>query len=169
MSIRRFAGSGGQRGLPFRKSPCGVCQGQVDVFLLKIRVRSQDLNRRPAGSQEAHHRCDGTRSLRMHAFPPMTPRSRVIRANFPMFVLVPHTGAIECRDLRPRQHTLPSLFYRCPSPCRTLRKLARPASRFSMISAARSSGSGRSSRSVRLLSLSQKMSRLVLSRAMISS
>ena len=58
---------------------------------------------------------------------------------------------------------------RDPSPSRTVRKLSRPASRFSMISAARSSGSGRSSRSVRLLSLSQKMSRLVLSRVMISS
>ena len=55
-----------------------------------------------------------------------------------------------------------------PRPARTRRKLLRPASRFSMISSARSSGSGRSSRSVRLLSLSQKMSRLVLSWALRS-
>ena len=48
-------------------------------------------------------------------------------------------------------------------------RLSRPASRFSMISSASSSGSGRLSRSVRLLSLSQKMSRLVLSRASSSS
>ena len=57
----------------------------------------------------------------------------------------------------------------CRSPTSTSRKLLRPASRLSMISSARSSGSGRLSRSVRLLSLSQKMSRLVLSRALISS
>ncbi len=48
------------------------------------------------------------------------------------------------------------------------RKLSRPASIFSIISLARISGSGRLSRSARLWSLSQKMSRLVLSRAMIS-
>ncbi len=48
-------------------------------------------------------------------------------------------------------------------------KLSSPASMFSMISLARISGSGRLSRSDKLLSLSQKISRLVLSRAMISS
>jgi hypothetical protein len=47
-------------------------------------------------------------------------------------------------------------------------KLSNPASRFSIISAARSPGSGRLSRSARDLSLSQVISRLVLSRAIIS-
>ena len=61
------------------------------------------------------------------------------------------------------------IAYRVPNPAKTSRKLLRPASRSSMISSARSSGSGRLSRSVRLLSLSQKMSRLVLSRALRSS
>lgn len=51
----------------------------------------------------------------------------------------------------------------------TARKLASPASRFSIISPARSSGSGRLSRSARLLSFNQKISRLVLSRATICS
>ena len=51
----------------------------------------------------------------------------------------------------------------------TFLKLAIPSSRLSIISAAISSGSGKLSRSVRLLSLIQKMSSLVLSRAMISS
>ena len=46
-------------------------------------------------------------------------------------------------------------------------KLFNPASRFSMISSASWSGSGRLSRSVRLLSFSRKTSRLVLSRARI--
>ena len=55
------------------------------------------------------------------------------------------------------------------SPARTSRKLFSPASRFSMISSASSSGSGKLSRSVRLLSLSQNTSRLVLSRALSSS
>lgn len=55
------------------------------------------------------------------------------------------------------------------SPAKTSRKLFSPASRFSMISSASSSGSGRLSRSVRLLSLSQNTSRLVLSRAFSSS
>ncbi len=50
----------------------------------------------------------------------------------------------------------------------TSRKLFRPASMLSMISSARTSGSGRLSRSARLLSLSQNISRLVLSRAMSS-
>jgi hypothetical protein len=54
-------------------------------------------------------------------------------------------------------------------PAKTSRKLFNPASRFSMISSASSSGSGKLSRSVRLLSLSQKTSRLVLSRAVSSS
>ena len=52
---------------------------------------------------------------------------------------------------------------------KTDRKLSNPASRFSMISSARSSGSGRLSRSVRLLSFSQNRSRLALSRASNSS
>gem|GEM_PF-4136817 len=51
----------------------------------------------------------------------------------------------------------------------TSRKLAKPASRFSIISSASTSGSGRLSRSAKDWSLSQVMSRLVLSRAMISS
>ena len=46
-------------------------------------------------------------------------------------------------------------------------KLSSPASIFSIISVAKTSGSGRLSRSVKLLSLSQKISRLVLSRATI--
>ena len=54
------------------------------------------------------------------------------------------------------------------SPTRTSRKPSSPACRFSMISSARASGSGRLSRSVRLLSLSQNTSRLVLSRAVSS-
>jgi hypothetical protein len=48
-------------------------------------------------------------------------------------------------------------------------KLARPAPKFSIISSANSSGSGRLSRSASDLSLSQEMSKLVLSLAMISS
>ena len=55
--------------------------------------------------------------------------------------------------------------YPARSASRTDRRLSTPASRFSMISSASSSGSGRLSRSVRLLSFSQKTSRLVLSRA----
>jgi hypothetical protein len=48
-------------------------------------------------------------------------------------------------------------------------KLSSPASKFSTISNASSSGSGRLSRSARDLSFSQVMSKDVLSRAMISS
>ena len=48
-------------------------------------------------------------------------------------------------------------------------KLFNPDSKFSIISLAKISGSGRLSKSVRLLSLIQKMSRLVLSLAMMSS
>jgi hypothetical protein len=48
-------------------------------------------------------------------------------------------------------------------------KLSNPTSKFSIISAARSSGSGRLSRSARDLSFSQVISRLVLSQAIISS
>jgi hypothetical protein len=48
-------------------------------------------------------------------------------------------------------------------------KLSSPASRFSIISAAKSSGSGRLSRSARDLSFCQVISRLVLSREVISS
>ncbi len=47
-------------------------------------------------------------------------------------------------------------------------KLLSPDSKFSMISPANTSGSGKLSRSVRLLSLSQKISKLVLSLARIS-
>ena len=55
------------------------------------------------------------------------------------------------------------------SPASTSRKLSRPASRFSMICSASSFGSGRLSKSIRFLSLSQKTSRLVLSQAVSSS
>lgn len=48
-------------------------------------------------------------------------------------------------------------------------KLFNPDSKFSMISFAKISGSGRLSKSVKLLSLNQKISKLVLSLAMISS
>ena len=57
----------------------------------------------------------------------------------------------------------------CPRDADTFLKFARAASRFSIISDASISGSGRLSRSVRLLSLSQKISKLVLSRAINSS
>ena len=67
-------------------------------------------------------------------------------------------------EMRP-QTSYATLF----SIANTSRKLFRPDSRFSMIPSASSSGSGRLSRSVRLLSLSQNPSRLVLSRAFSSS
>ena len=51
----------------------------------------------------------------------------------------------------------------------TALKLFNPASRFSMISSANTSGSGRLSRSVRLLSFNQNTSKLALSRAISSS
>src|SRR5690606_15816640 len=59
--------------------------------------------------------------------------------------------------------------YLVAKPLSTSRKLFNPASKFSIISSARSSGSGRLSKSVRLLSFSQNRSRLVLSRASNSS
>ena len=108
----------------------------------------------------------------------MARAARQIRTGHPHRPLPPATTALaHChgkkrttpdRAYRSRSRTFTTACYRNPRLARTRRKLLRPASRFSMISSARSSGSGRLSRSVRLLSLSQKMSRLVLSRALRS-
>ena len=76
----------------------------------------------------------------------------------------PYSFGLDAESTRPRNGghiRLPA----CRDPASTSRKLFRPTSRFSMISSARSSGSGTVSMSIRLLSLSQKTSRLVLSRA----
>ena len=80
---------------------------------------------------------------------------------------LPHIHATRCP--RPVPTVWSSNYSAFRKPASTSRKLLRPASRFSMISSARSSGSGRLSKSVKLLSRSQKMSRLVLSRDTISS
>ena len=62
----------------------------------------------------------------------------------------------------------PGSAYIFPSSSATLRNCSRAASRFSTISAAIMSGAGNASTSSRLSSLSQKMSRLSLSRAINS-
>jgi len=66
---------------------------------------------------------------------------------------------------------LPTISYPCPpfNSLATSRKLARAAAMFSTISSTSTSGSGRLSRSVRLASFSHKISRLALSREIISS
>ncbi len=81
----------------------------------------------------------------------------------------------------PRHHHLPihqhrqqpiseggKAYHSSPTSSNISRKLFNPASIFSIISAAKTSGSGKFSKSIRLLSFSQKMSKLVLSRSMIS-
>ena len=159
----------GQRDLPFLESPCGVRQALDDVFRLKIGVGAQDLIRRPTGGQKPHDRRYGYLEspdayLSAH-YVWVESDSRELS----MFISYRTWRRLRTVSYVRDQRNLPHSFYRRPNPSRTLRKLANPASRFWMISAATSSGSGRSSRSVRLLSLSQKISRLVLSRAMISS